>query len=529
MQAFTAAQMRALDAHGIEDLGIPGAVLMENAGRQAASLLAETLGSRDRGRIAVFCGPGNNGGDGAVIARHLVNWGWTSELLLTRPGEDLRGDARRNLDIAVRMGIPVRILDRERPLEEQLFGVDGAQAVVDAIFGTGLTRTLDPWHRALLAALNGLDTFRFAVDLPSGVHPDTGAVLGEAFRAHRTATFGGVKLGLAQHPGRALAGEIFLVDISLSRPRVNETPGVALLTDPWDPPRPPARPPYAYKNHFGHLLVVAGSPGKGGAALLAGQAALRCGAGLCTVATRGGGRSRIPAVMPDLMIETLDIDNRPEIEVEQLVAGKTAIAAGPGLGTCGEVRALISWLVDRCPLPRILDADALNVYAGEAGALRPGGDRTVITPHPGELARLLAVNKTDIASDRLGMARRAADETGCVTVLKGAGTVIAAPGGQAAICLAGNVAMAKAGSGDVLTGVIGALLGQGMRPWDAARLGVWVHARAGDDLARTTGPFGLLASDLLGGLGHALQAAADAPAPAPECGAPRPVGPRPAP
>jgi hydroxyethylthiazole kinase-like uncharacterized protein yjeF len=528
MHAFTADQMRALDAHGIDALGIPGIVLMENAGRQAAALLAEALGTARGGRVAVVCGPGNNGGDGAVIARHLTNWGFLPEILLTRPPGDLRGDARTNLDIAVRMGIPARSLDRERPLEEQLQGTAGAVAVVDAIFGTGLTRELDPWHRGLVAALNALDTYRFAVDLPSGVHPDTGAILGEAFRAHRTATFGGVKLGLVQHPGRRLAGEVFLVDISLSREQVAGTPGVALLADPGDPPRPPRRPEDGHKNRFGHVLVVAGSPGKGGAALLAGMAALRSGAGLCTVATRGGARSGLLAGVPDLMIESLDMDNRPEAEVEQFVAGKSAVAIGPGLGTCAEVRTLVTWLVDACPLPRVLDADALGVYAGEGRALRAGGDRTVLTPHPGELARLLAVDKADIAADRLGATRRAAAETGCVTILKGASTVVAAPDGRAAICLAGNAAMAKAGSGDVLTGVIGALLGQ-LSPWDAACLGVWAHARAGDHQARNPGPYGLLASDLLAGLGPALREAAEAPAIAWPAGAPRAVGPRPIP
>ncbi len=523
MQAYTAAQMRALDAHGIEDLGIPGMVLMENAGRQAANLLAEALPPKEQGQVAVFCGPGNNGGDGAVIARHLANWGIPAELLLTRPPDALRGDARINLDIATRMGIPVRVLDRERPLEEQLHGVAAARAVVDAIFGTGLTRALDPWHQGLLAALNALDTYRFAVDLPSGVHPDTGAVLGEAFRAHRTATFGGIKLGLVQPPGRALAGELFLVDISLLRSQVEGTPGVPLLLEPGDPPPPPPRPDHGHKNRFGHLLVVAGSPGTGGAASLAGQAALRAGAGLCTVATRDEHLGEALAEAPDLMLEALGPERIPEAALEGLFTGETALAVGPGLGTDPAARALVLGLAATCPLPRVLDADALGVFAGEGAALRPGGDRTVLTPHPGELARLLAVDKADIAADRLGMARRAAAETGCVTVLKGASTVVAAPDGRAVINLAGSVALAKAGSGDVLTGVIGALLGQGMSPWDAACLGVWSHARAGDLGARDTGPYGLLASDLLQGLGPALHAAATAPAPIAETGAPRPV------
>ena len=523
MQAFTAAQMRTLDSLAIDDLGIPGVVLMENAGRQAAALLAEAL--PPGGRVAVFCGPGNNGGDGFVIARHLANWGWTPELLLTRAAEDISGDARINLDATLRMGIPARTLDRNRPLEEQLHGLGGVRAVVDALFGTGLSRDLDPWHRGLLGALNALDTFRFAVDLPSGVHPDSGQVLGEAFQAHRTATFGGVKLGLLHHPGRALAGDLFLVDISLPAERVAETPGVTLLVDPWDPPRPPPRPEHGHKNRFGHLLVVAGSPGKEGAALLAGEAALRSGAGLCTVAGRW---NSAVAGAPDLMYETLDGDMDPADALAHLAEGKAAIAAGPGLGTGATVRALMNHLVDEDPLPRVMDADALNIFAGEAGRLRCGGERTVITPHPGELARLLAVDRDAIAADRLGLARRAADETGCVTVLKGAGTVIAAPDGRAAINLAGSVAMAKAGSGDVLTGVIGALLAQGMSPWDAACLGAWAHARAADQCAARTGPYGLLAGDLPAAMGPAL-AEAEAPPPRVRAGQSRRVGPRPSP
>ena len=315
------------------------------------------------------------------------------------------------------------------------------------------------------------------------------------------------------------------MDISLSREQVAETPGVALLVGPGDPPLPPLRPPHGHKNRFGHLLVVAGSPGKGGAALLAGQAALRCGAGLCTVATRDRSDGGVTAMAPDLMIEALRGDDRPGEEIARLVAEKSAIAAGPGLGTSDEVRALVGWLVEHSPLPRVLDADALNVFAGEAGALASGGDRTVLTPHPGELARLLALDKQDVTADRLGMARRAADETGCVTVLKGASTVIAAPDGRAAICLAGNAAMAKAGSGDILTGVVGALLCQGLKPWDAACLGVWAHARAGDTSATVTGPHGLLASDLLSTLGPALQEAATAPPASRDTGAPVRVGP----
>ena len=523
MQAFTAAQMRTLDARTIDGLGIPGVVLMENAGRQAAALLAEAL--PPEGRVAVFCGPGNNGGDGFVIARHLANWGWTPELLLTRAAEDISGDARINLDAALRMGIPARTLDRTRPLEEQLHGLSGVRAVVDALFGTGLSRDLDPWHQGLLSALNALDAFRFAVDLPSGVHPDRGQILGEAFQAHRTATFGGVKLGLLHHPGRTLAGDLFLVDISLPAAQVAGTPGVTLLDNPWDPPRPPPRPEHGHKNRFGHLLVVAGSPGKEGAALLAGEAALRSGAGLCTVATRG---NRAVAAAPDLMIEFLDGDMDPANALARLTEGKAAIAAGPGLGTDATVRALMVHLVDENPLPRVLDADALNVFAGEADRLRCGGARTVLTPHPGELARLLAVDRDAIAADRLGLARRAADETGCVTVLKGAGTVIAAPDGRAAINLAGSVALAKAGSGDVLTGVIGALLAQGMDPWGAACLGVWAHARAADRCAATTGPYGLLAGDLPAAMGPALVEAA-APPPRIQAGRPRAIGHRPSP
>ncbi|MBM4370569.1 MAG: NAD(P)H-hydrate dehydratase [Deltaproteobacteria bacterium] len=529
MYAYTAEQVRAMDAHAIRELGIPGAVLMENAGRGAATLLARALAPGRGRRIVLACGPGNNGGDGFVMARHLANGGWRPELVLTRPPEEIHGDARIHLDVAVRMGIPARVLSPDRPLEEQLRGLEAATAVVDALFGTGLTRDLDPWHRALLRLLNATDAFRFAVDLPSGVHPDRGTVLGEAFRAHRTATFGAVKLGLVHHPGRGLAGEIFLVDISLSSERLDALPGVLLLGGPRDPPRPPGRPAHGHKHRFGHLLVVAGSPGKAGAAFLAGEAALRCGAGLCTVATRRCDGPGLPVMLPDLMVESLDMDNRPEIELARFVAGKTALAVGPGLGTCAEVRALVRWVVEESPLPRVLDADALTVLAGEPGRLRGAGARTVITPHPGELARLLAVEPAAIADDRLGLARRAADETGCITILKGAGSVIAAPDGRAAVCLAGSSALAKAGTGDVLTGLIGALLAQGMEPWEAACLGVWAHAAAGDRVARSTGRWSLLAGDLPGALGPVLELAASPPLEEPTPGEPIPLpGPVPA-
>lgn len=494
MKAVTAAQMRALDAGAINDFGIPGLILMENAGRGAFELLQEQL-PESFSRVLVLCGPGNNGGDGYVIARHLHNRGHSVTIWSTRPGDRLTGDARTNHDIVRALGIETISLDATSSLPSA--PPEGFDAICDALLGTGVEDELQGLYRDLVEWANAHPAYRFAVDIPTGVHADSGAVLGAAFNADLTATFGLLKLGLLQYPGAHHAGTVRTVDISLPPSLVGAVAGALVLNDLTALPPKPVRPASTYKNRQGHLLLVAGSSGKTGAALLAGRASLRAGAGLCTLATSRETSERLEGRAPDLMIEALDWLGQPAAELASLLPGKNAIAAGPGLGTDREAQELVRHIVTNCGLPVVLDADALAAFAGQLEVLEAATVPVVITPHPGEMARLLGLSVAKVEADRLAVASELAIGRGLIVVLKGARTVVAAPDGRTAINLSGTPALAKAGSGDVLTGILGAFLAMGLGPWDAALIAVHLHGRCGEVVAAASGVHGLLASDLV--------------------------------
>lgn len=494
MKAVTAEEMRALDSSAIKDFGIPGLVLMENAGRQACDLLTEHLPATG-GRVLVLCGPGNNGGDGYVIARHLHNRGHVVVIWSTRAGEDLAGDARTNYDIARAMGIKITILEQGVPQSE--IPSPGFDAICDALLGTGGDGVLRGLLRELVQWANSYPAFRFAVDIPTGVHADTGAVPDDAFNADVTATFGLPKLGLMHFPGAQHAGTVRVVDISLPRSLLEKSPGVLLLDSLDALPRLPVRSASTFKNRQGHLLLIAGSPGKSGAALLAGRTSLRAGVGLCTVATQVGIRKQLEGLSPDLMVEALDWDGNPTGDLLAMLPGKTAVAVGPGVGTCPEALELVRFIVTDCGLPAVIDADAFTAFAGRPEFLEGASAPLVITPHPGEMARMLGISVAEVEADRLAVARDTAVGRGVTVVLKGAHTVIAAPDGCAAINLSGTPALAKAGSGDVLTGMVGAFLAMGLGPWEAALIAVHLHGHCGEVVAARRGVHGLLASELV--------------------------------
>ena len=504
MKAVTAQVMRQLDAVAIERIGIPGAVLMENAGRGAYEMLAAALRRRGGIRVCVLCGPGNNGGDGYVVARHLANNGFRPLIVSTKPGAELAGDAGLNWRIAREMALPMLCLEAGDDVPEAMSSQGPFDAICDALLGTGVSKELKGLYAALVDWANSTDCYRLAVDIPTGVHADTGAILGTAFDADETATFGLPKLGLFLHPGTVNAGKVTTVDISLPRHLTDDAQGVELLDSFGGLPALPPRAPASFKNSHGHLLVVAGSPGKAGAALLAGVGALRSGAGLCTIATHDDARGSLEGRVPDLMVTGWNWDSVSEQELAELVGRKTAIAVGPGLGTSPGARKLVELIFRKLAIPVIADADAINLFAGESDGLRRPGIPTILTPHPGELARLLGLSTGEVQADRLGIAARTAARLQVVVVLKGARTVVAHPDGRLALNLAGTPAMAKAGSGDVLTGVIGALLAMGMAPWDAARLGVYLHARAGEAAQRAISSHGVMASDIAEVLGEVV-------------------------
>jgi len=493
---------RALDADATARLGIPSSVLMENAGLGAMQLLAARWPSA-LARVVVVGGSGQNGGDAWVLARHLTLSGRTPRCVLIGDRAKVSGDALMNLLALERMGVPVA---RAADLSALDGALQHATCVVDGLFGTGLDRPVTGLFAEAMARINDSGLPCFALDVPSGVDANSGAVLASAVRATLTATFAAHKRGLHQHPGAGHAGEVVCVSIGVPGAGVAcaSTIEYALIeradVAAWLPPRAAD----THKGRGGHVLIVAGGPGHTGAALLSGLGALRAGAGLVTLCPRAGARAALDAKVIELMTAdmppTLDEAVRTVIE---LVRDKHAAVIGPGLGVDPDGCALSRRLSIELTKPALLDADALGAFAGRLSELRGAAAARVLTPHPGEAARLLGTSAEDVQRDRYAAAARLAADSGCVVVLKGARSLIASPDGSLRVCPIDAPALAVAGTGDVLSGTIGALLSQ-LPAADAAAAGVFLHALAGSLAARSDR--GLLAREVADTLPVALEA-----------------------
>ena len=504
MLLVTAQEMRALDRATIDDVGVPGIALMENAGRATADLIWRRAGLSPGRRVAVLCGGGNNGGDGFVVARHLANRSCVIEVFLLAREEGVTGDARTNLLAWRRQGGELTVCADAAAFEAEERGrVAFSDVRVDALLGTGLNSEVRGVYRAGVELLNSLaGGFTAAVDIPSGLHADTGQPLGAAVRADLTATYGYAKRGHVLSPGSAYVGRLEVVDIGIP-PALAEAAGIACSTVEEAEVRAalPLRPLAAHKGTFGHLLVVAGRHGKSGAAVLACEAALRTGAGLVTLVSDDPTRQALVTVVPEAMSEPA----RGPGDLAALAVGRTAIACGPGIGTDEEAAARVRFVAADCPLPAVLDADALNVLAaGRLDWLALAAAPRILTPHPGEMARLTKTPARVVQADRIGAAAAFAREHGVVVVLKGAGTVVAEPSGRVRVVTTGGPALATGGSGDVLTGIIGGLLAQGVPPAEAAAAGAWLHGAAGDLAADDLGAASVLAGDVTACLASVL-------------------------
>jgi hydroxyethylthiazole kinase-like uncharacterized protein yjeF len=494
------AEMRRLDEVTIREHGVPGLTLMEAAGRGAAEMAVGLLPAAGA-RVVVFAGPGNNGGDGYVVARLLAERGHDVVVGLLAPEAKVQGDARANLEAWRRRQGAVLALADTAALEAQRDALAGADLYVDAIFGTGLSAPVRSPYREAIDLLNGTGRPVLALDLPSGIDGDRGQVLGAAVRATATATFGFPKRGHYLYPGAAHTGRLGVVDIGIPAEAVRSNePAAVLLSDEEVAPLFPRRPRDAHKGTFGHLLVVGGAPGKTGAALLAARAAQRSGAGLVTIAAPEEGRRALDAKVVEAMTESLGDDlGAAGARARELCAGKRALAVGPGLGQGPGAAALLEALL-ASGLPAVLDADALNLVAARPEVLSAAAAPLVLTPHPGEMARLAGTTSAEVQADRFGIAERFARERGVTLVLKGAYTLVAEPGGRIWVNPTGNPGMATGGVGDVLTGVAGALLAAGLGAGEAARLAVYAHGLAGDLAGARVGETALGASDVVEGL-----------------------------
>jgi NAD(P)H-hydrate epimerase len=473
---YTAEQVRELDRRAIDGLGIPGYELMTRAGHATLNGL-RALWPAARS-IAVLCGPGNNGGDGYVVARVARAQGMRTRVVALADPARLAGDARRAYDDFVTAG------GRSEPWSPDVLEAD---VIVDAIYGTGLTREVSGEAATVVAAVNGCGRPVVAVDIPSGLHADTGEVLGIATRAALTVTFIGRKLGCYVGAGPDYAGRLLFDDLAVpAQAYATQHPTARLLGEADVVAALPRRHRGAHKGEYGHVLVIGGGPGMPGAARLAGEAALRAGAGLVTLAVHPG-NAAVVAARPELMcISTGGAgDLRPALE------RATLLAIGPGLGRSEWARELLAAALES-GLPAVVDADALNLIADSARCC----DHWVLTPHPGEAARLLGVSPAEVQGDRVAALRALQARYGGTVVLKGAGSLVLSPGELPRLCDRGNPGMATAGMGDVLTGVIAGIAAQCGDLAAATRAGVFVHAQAGD-LAARRGERGLVAGDVL--------------------------------
>jgi NAD(P)H-hydrate epimerase len=511
MRVLTTDQMREADRRTIEEIGLPSIVLMENAGRQVASAMESSFEGLASMRIAVLCGRGNNGGDGFVVARTLLERNLDVGVYLVGQAAEIKGDARIHLDVLRNLGADV--VEIADAAAWELHGTDvlGSDLVVDALFGTGLKAPLSGLAETVVADLNASARPVVSIDLPSGLSADGPEVPGPAVHASVTVTLGAPKLPLVLPPAESFAGNLVIADIGIPQAVIRglEGPWVEILTKDSMRTLVEPRSQDSHKGDYGHVLVVAGSRGKSGAAALAATAALRSGAGLVTVATAASALPAIAAMGMEYMTDPLDETREGTIAYEALdhvlESAADVIAVGPGLGRSPSTTAFVQGLVERAGVPLVIDADALNAFAGDSDRLvgRDGID-IVITPHPGEMARLVGVSVDDVQMHRLDIARDFATTHRLHVVLKGHRTIIATPDGKTFINLTGNAGMATGGTGDVLTGMVGAWLAQFLDAEAAAKLAVYLHGLAGDLAEADEGEVGMIAGDIVDRLGDAV-------------------------
>jgi hydroxyethylthiazole kinase-like uncharacterized protein yjeF len=501
---LTAEEMQRLDSTAINEIGIPGVVLMENAGLQVVEVIYRIIGDPRGKKVIVFSGKGNNGGDGFVIARHLLNSGAEVKVLLFADVKDITGDAKVNLDILHAMGQKVISIVNPNSINIAKFTMAWTDIVVDSIFGTGFKGSVPVHIGNVINIINSSGKPVVSVDIPSGLEANTGRVNGPCIRADNTVTFAYAKLGLVINQGLEYVGDLTVADISIP-PGLIEQQGINryFITPEIIKGLIPLRRSESHKGTYGRVLVIGGSPGMSGAAAMAAEAALKAGAGLVTLGVPAGLNNIMEVKLTEVMIKPLPQTDNVCIGMEALpvvrsmMEGMDVLALGPGLSTDEGTKEFVLSLVSQMYKPVVIDADALNILASSPDILSTCQAPLVLTPHPGEMARLLGTTIDQVQENRIETAVKAARAWNKVVVLKGARTVIAGPDGAVYINVTGNPGMATGGSGDVLTGIIAGLIGQGMIPLEAAVAGVYFHGLAGDMAAAEKGMMSLVAGDIL--------------------------------
>lgn len=510
MKIVTAEQMQSIDRTAIQDRGIPGLELMENAGHGIAHYLreiSEESGVKTR-KVVIFCGKGNNGGDGFVVGRYLAEWGADVKFFLLGKKDQVSEDNKANLDKAAAMNLPIHEIANENDFEVD----EDTDLVIDAIFGTGFQGDIRSPIAEIVEKINSFDMPIAAVDCPSGLNTTTGELSKNSIIADFTATLALPKYGQLVYPGREHIGELTVIDIGIPADVIEEKNlDLNLIDEEFIDSHLPHVPEDGHKGLMGKLFIVAGSEGSTGAACMAALSANRAGIGLCYLG--------IPSSLNDICevkcTETLtrplpEVRNRRCLALRGLGEYKghfdtvDALALGPGIGTHHETKELVKRLMSRITLPTVIDADGLNCFQGDTGPLAESDFPCVITPHPGEMSRLMDAPLKEVVADRLKYARLAAKKLNKVVLHKGAPTYIATPDGQVFLNPTGNIGMAKGGSGDVLTGLIGTLLAKGLSPLAAACCGAYLHGRAGDMCREEISSLGMMPTDMIDMLPEAL-------------------------
>ncbi len=496
MKVATREIIREIDRASVESYGISVNVLMENAGRAVCAAALERFPQARK--IAVICGGGNNGGDGFVAARHLSGKGKEVSVYTSKKIAEYKDHNLENLLSASRSGIPVV------EIEGDISKIAPCDLIVDALFGTGLESEVKGFNSELIDFINGSDAARLSVDIPSGIDSNTGAVLGKAVRADATVTFVVPKVGISVYPGVEYAGEIFVAGITTPGHLEN---GIDCEIATYETCAKILRPRAAdsHKGTYGHTLVLAGSTGKSGAAVLAAEAAVRVGSGRVTLgvpkSVHNAAEQKTAEAMTEPLEETDGCFGQTSLErAKEIADGKNSIVIGPGISASKQTAAFFREFVPACKCPVVIDADGLNILAENPGVFEKIRNGAILTPHPAEMARLCKKTTAEIQADRIGAARELALRTKCFVVLKGARTVTALPGGGIRINPTGNPAMASGGMGDVLAGIIGGLLAQGYPPEQACVLGVFAHGLSGDIGAEKSGGMAVRASEVSDGL-----------------------------
>lgn len=512
MKIVTAEEMRGIDQRASQEYGVASLILMENAGIRVVEVAETYLENSTLRRVVIVAGKGNNGGDGLVVARHLMNSGARVDTFLLGDPEEMTPDTRVNYEILRKMEARLFPLKDEDGLNRLLISTLSADLIIDALYGISFRGRLREFDSQVVSIMNQARKPIVAVDIPSGVEADTGRVIGEAVRASWTVTLALPKLGLLLEPGCSFAGRVTVADISIPSKLLSEkTLKTSLLTEDLIKGFFPPRPRQSHKGTFGHALVIGGSIGMTGAVMLSAASALTVGAGLVTAAVpesllpivEGGLVEVMTAPLAETRQKSIALEALPAIE--NLLGTVSVCAIGPGMSRYPEAKAIVRFVLERSGVPVVIDADGLNALGEDMSVLENRQIPIVLTPHPGEMSRLLGTTVGELQSRRMEAARAASSKWGVTVVLKGSGTIVAEPNGETYLNVTGNPGMATAGSGDVLTGIITGLIAQGIRPNAAAGIGTYLHGKAGDLIKETRGERGMIAGDLIRALPEVIK------------------------